>query len=230
MVVVLAIIVALAITIAPIFGGLGIDSGLFDQEGCKPPCWHGLTPGQSTSEDVDNFLANLSETRWPERKIRAYETGCKSIRLTDNFGTGIVDIYVVDGKLTFIESSHPNKARLGEIVDYFGDPEYFEAVYAIGIDTKVYILEVNYPQKGLGFEIWPDQEKDVGQIKADMEVDTIHYFEPSDLSGYLLSKYFCSLKKNDAILRAQSEIENIIQGWPGFGKVEVIIDDPSQNK
>jgi hypothetical protein len=230
MVFVLAIIVGPAIIITPLFGGLGIDSGLFDREGCKQPCWHGLTPGQSTSEDVDNFLANLSEIRWPERKIRTYETGCKSIRLVDNFGSGIVDIYVVDGKLTFIESSHPNKARLGEIVEYFGDPEYFEAVFGIGIDTTVYILEVNYPKKGLGFIIRPDQEKDVGQIRADMEVDTIHYFEPSDLSGYLLNRYFCSLKKPDAILRTQTEIKNFSQEWPDYGKVEVIIDDPLQNK
>jgi hypothetical protein len=230
MVVVLVIIAAIAIVIAPVFGGLGIDAGLFNQEGCKPPCWHGLTPGQSTSGDVDDFLANLSENQWPERDIRVYDTGCTSIRLVDNFGTGIVDLYVVDGKLTFVDSSHPNKARLGEIVDHFGDPEYFEAVLFIGIDTEVYILEVNYPQKGLGFEIRPDQENDVGQIRADMEVDTIQYFEPGDLSNYLLNRYFCSLTKTDAILRGQTEIKNFIQEWPGFGKIDIIIDDPSQNE
>ena len=115
MIITLAIVVATAVIVAPVFDGLGINSGLFDQEGCKAPCWHGLTPGQSTSEDVDDFIVNLSENQWPEREIRAYDTGCNSIHLVDMFGMGIVDLYEVDGILTFIQSSHPNKTRLGEI-------------------------------------------------------------------------------------------------------------------
>ena len=225
MIIALAIIAAIAIVIAPTFGGLGIDSGLFDQEGCKPPCWHGLTPGQSTSEDVNDFLANLSRDQWPERDIRVFDTGCKSIRIFGNFNIVMADLYIVDGSLTFIQSYSPNETRLGEIVDHFGDPEYFKAVLDIGVDYKFYILEVYYPHKGLVFEILPDQEKVIGSIGADMVVSAIHYFEPGDLSSYFLSEYSCDWEKTDAILRGQTEIDNFIQEWHGFGKIDVITYD-----
>jgi hypothetical protein len=238
----LAVIAAIAIIIAPAFGGLGIDSGLFDQQDCKSPCWNGLTPGQSTSEDVDDFLANLGQGEWSERNVNVYDTDCKSIRLVSKFE--LVDLYVVDDKLTFIRSGsfHQNKTRLGKVVDNFGQPEYFKAVLYIGFDYYVYTLEVYYPQKGLAFEILLDQDKEigwtsddifgilpdkeiiVGEIRADMVVSAIHYFEPGDLSSYYLSEYFCSLEKEDAISRGQTEIENFIQEWSGFGDIDVIID------
>jgi hypothetical protein len=227
---------------------LGMDSGLFEQEGCRPPCWNGLMPGQSTSEDVDDFLDNLVQNQWPERHIRISDSPCKSIQISDNSNTGSVDLYVVKGNLTFIRSFslYPNKPRLGEIVNYFGDPEYFKAVLYIGFDYSDYILEVYYPQKGVAFKILPDQKKDIdvvesdvfeilpdqkkisGRIGANVFVSEIHYFEPGDLSSYFLSQYSCDWEKTDAILRGQSEIDNFIQKWTGFGKIDVIIDSELQ--
>jgi len=236
-------IATIAIFISPAFGGLGIDSGLFDQQDCKSPCWHGLMPGTSTSEDVDDFLSALSQRQWPERSIRNHDTGCRSIRLVDKNRMGMVDLYEVDDGLTFIQSYHSNRLKLKEIVDFFGSPEYFEAVLYIGFDYYVYTIEVYYPRKGLAFVISPNQEKDIGwmggdvifgdlpdqekvngSVSGNLAVSEIHYFEPGDLSGYFQSKYLCSLEKADAITRGQHEIDNFIQEWSGFGKIDVIID------
>ncbi len=224
----LAIIVVIAIITVPAFGGLGVDSGLFDSEGCKAPCWNGLTPGQSTSKDVDNFLANLSAYQWAEGDTFIPGAGCKSTRIRENFGVGSVDFYAVDDHLIFIKSHHPNKISLGEIVDHFGDPEYFKAVLDIGVDYRFYILEIYYPHKGLGFEFSPDQEKGVDRIESDMMVSTIHYFEPGDFSSYYLSRYSCFTEKAGVILSGQTEINNFIQEWSGFGKIDVIINDELQ--
>lgn len=247
-VIVLAIIATIAIVFSPIFGGLGIDSGLFNQEGCKAPCWHDLTPGQSTSKDVDDFLFTLPKTQWPERDIHEYVTGCKSIRLVNNLETGLVDLDVVDSKLTFIRSIPSNKIQIGEIVNFFGDPEYFKAVLYIGFDYYVYTLEVYYPHKGVAFEISTDPDKDIGwssadifnklpdqekineKIDANMTVWAIHYFEPGDLLSYYQSKYPCPADETDAILSAQSDIENFIQEWSGFGEMDVMIDSELQRE
>jgi hypothetical protein len=229
MVIIPVIIAALTIIIAPISGEMGIDSSLFYQEGCKAPCWNDLTPGQSTSEDIDDFLANLSENQWPERDTYVSGTGCKSTQVVDKFGIGILHLDVVDGNLTFIRSSPLNKTRLGKIVDSFGDPEYFEALLYIGFDYSVYTLEVYYPQKGLAFEISTDQEKDLGmsegdilknlpgqekiggKVEANMVVGTIHYFEPGDLLSYYQSRYPCPVDETDTLRSVQSSIENFIQ-------------------
>lgn len=245
-VIILAIIAAITIVFYPTFGRLGIDSGLFNKEGCKAPCWHDLTPGQSTSQDVDDFLLALPKAQWPERDIDEYVTGCKSIRLVDKFGIGTVHLDVVDGNLTFIRSSPPNKTRLGKIVDFFGDPEYFEALLYIGFDYSVYTLEIYYPRKGLAFEISTDQEKDLGmsegdilenlpgqkrissKIGADMVVSDIHYFEPGDLLSYYQSRYPCPVDETDAVRSAQSDIDNFIQKWHGYGEIDVLIDSELQ--
>lgn len=233
-----------AITLTPVTEELGIDSGLFNKEGCKAPCWHDLTPGQSTSQDVDNFLVALPKTQWSERYNDEYNTGCKSIRLVEP-GIGIVDLYVVDDNLTYIQPFYPNDIRLGEIVNFFGDPEYFKAVLYIGFDYSVYTLEIYYPQKGLAFEISTDQEKDLGmsegdilknlpgqekisgKVGADMVVSAVHYFESGDLSSYYLSMYSCYLNKADAILRGQTETK-FTQKWHGFGEMDVMIDSELQ--
>jgi hypothetical protein len=246
MVIVLAIIATIAIVFSPISGELGIDSGLFNKEGCKAPCWNDLTPGQSTSEDVDAFLAALPKTQWPNRETYEYDTGCKSIRLVDKFGIGTVYLDVVDGNLTFIRSYPPNKTRLGKIVDFFGDPEYFEALLYIGYDYSVYTLEIYYPRKGLAFEISTEQEKDLGMsegdilknlpgqekisstVGADMVVSAIHYFEPGDLLSYYQSRYPCPVNEADTLRSVQSSIENFIQEWSGFGEMDVMIDSELQ--
>lgn len=235
-----------AITVTPVTDE-SIDSGLFNKEGCKAPCWHDLTPGQSTSQDVDDFLLALPKTQWPERNIYEYVTGCKSIRLVEEPGIGIVDLYVVDNNLTFIQSFRSDKTRLEEIVKFFGDPEYFKAVLYIGFDYYVYTLEVYYPHKGVAFEIATDPDKDISwssadifrelpdqkkineKIDANMVVSAIHYFEPGDLSSYYLSRYFCTLNKTDAILRGQTETK-FTQKWHGFGEIDVLIDSELQSE
>jgi hypothetical protein len=159
-----------------------------------------------------------------------------------------VDLYVVDGKLTFIQIIHPTKTTLGQIVDRYGDPEYFMAILYIGFDYYVYNLEIYYPQKGLAFVISTDAENDIGRngtdifenlsyqkqvvskVEADMMVNSIQYFESGDLSSYYQSRYPCPVNQADAIDSVQSDIDNFIQEWSGFGKIDVIIDAELQNK
>lgn len=212
------VILTIAILLVSISGGLGIDSGLFDQGSCEPPCWHNLTPGLSSADDVDDFLSNLSRIDWPTRNIYATGAGCESLQLIDKFRLGSAYLYVVDGKLTFIQLIHPTKIKLEKIVDYFGNPEYFMAVSEIGVDYSSQILEVYYPSKGLGFEIDLDLDKTIDRIRPDMEISAIHYFKPGDLSSYYLSRYPCSLDAYNS--------EKFVQKWHGFGPIDVIIYDP----
>lgn len=216
--VVMLMILTIAMILASISGGWGIDSGLFNQGGCEPPCWHNLTPGISSANDVDDFLSNLSRINWPVRNFFVPGVGCESIQLRDKFRLGSVSLYMADDKLTFIQIIHPIKIKLEKIVDYFGNPEYFMAISEIGVDYRTYTLEVYYPGKGLGFEIDLDLNKSIDGIRPDMEISAIHYFEPGDLSSYYLSRSPCSL---DAFYS-----EKFVQKWHGFGPVDVMIYDP----
>lgn len=204
-----------------IFGGLGIDSHLFEPGSCNTPCWQGLTPGRSSSIDVSRSIDLLGKLGWPTKKILDYDVGCKWIRLEDRYGLGIVDFYLENDLLTFIQSSHPNKTNLSEIVNRLGNPQYFMAALAVGPDGTAYILEVYYPKQGLSFEISPSKA-DVGKLNSNMEVDTVQYYQPGDLLEYFIHRYSCFLGKDAAILKAQNQISSLVQLWSGFGDVKVI--------
>lgn len=199
-----------------------MDLGLFfGGQSCKVPCWHNLTPGQSTSNEVSHFLDSLSKTTWPTRDIRVLKSGCESILVIDQANDASFSLFIEHNQLMFIQSSHTYIATVGQIVSYFGPPEYVEAVLAVGPDGKGYSLEAYYPKQGLSFRILPSL-KDVGLIKQGMEVYTVEYYQPGDLLSYFTDKYSCDMGQEDAKAFAQNSIKNI-QPWPGFGKVDVVL-------
>jgi hypothetical protein len=186
---------------------LGLDSRLFSDGACKAPCWQGLTPGESTSEDVDQFLDHLSTKDWPGRDIRLTNV-CKSIRVTDtddiSQAHALADLYIQGGKLTFVEST-PTVGlgpTLKRVTNHFGPPEYFEAVKYTGTDYNPTVLEVYYPSKGLAFQL-PIREGDVDRIDPEMQVLSIQYFEP-----------------------VKMQVEDFVQTWSGFGEVRVVTEGP----
>ncbi len=202
-----------------------MDAGLLTGRPCTPPCWQNLTPGVSTTDDVERFLKNLDPKKWPGRREKGYKSGCRWLRISDELGiegNTIFDLYLDNGKLTFIMSSPPALPHLKEIVDRFGTPEYLQAVLAVGPDGQLYILEVYYPSQGLAFLVKPNQNKDVGYIKSGMLVDFIEYFPPGDLQSYFTAKYSCFVGQESASSYGQDIIKKYIQPWSGFGKVNVI--------
>jgi hypothetical protein len=201
---------------------LGIDTGLFTGLPCKPPCWQNLTPGISTSEDVDRFLHNLSLDEWPERNLIDSGHNSESIRLIDKTDTVVIFLLLENGKLMFIDSYHRIDIRLIQIVDHFGPPEYVRAELAFTPDSKIYIFEVFYPTMGLAFDIDPDQEKDVGYIRESMSITGIHYSSPGDLLSYFLNSYSgIGFSQEDTLKSAQIDMQ-YTQPWPGFGEVKVM--------
>ncbi len=202
---------------------LGIDSGLFTGKPCKAPCWNGLTPGVSTSKDVDQFIQGLSIKKWPDKDSIVYPTGCKMVQIVDRPGNPVnafVNMNVDNGKLTYIQSVHDDLPSLQQIVNHWGPPEYFEALHVIGPDGEGYGLTIYYPKQGVVFRVSVDL-KDLGFIKPDMVVSDIQYFEPGDLLSYFLAHYSCDVGQEGAKSYAQIHIANI-QPWSGFGEVKVI--------
>jgi hypothetical protein len=204
---------------------VNMDAGLFTGIPCKPPCWHNLTPGVSTTDDVESFLKKLDQKDWPSKNNINHKTGCNSWRISkETFGVinALFDLDIEKGTLIFISSSPPERIHLNKIVDQLGPPEYFKAVLAVGPDGQLYILEVYYPKQGLAFIISPNQNNDIGFIEPTMVIDSIEYFPPGDLQSYLTAKHSCGVGVENASADAQKTIQKYIQPWSGFGKVNVI--------
>jgi hypothetical protein len=135
--------------------------------------------------------------------------------------TAIVDLYIEDGELAFVQSTPPLGPTLGQVINHFGQPEYFKAVEAIGPDGKLDVLEIYYPVQGIAFQLHVKSE-DAGRIKPKMRIIRIEYFPPGDLMTYLTARYSCRLGKADAELAAKNEIANYIQPWSGYAEVTLI--------
>jgi hypothetical protein len=138
-----------------------IDAGLFIGKPCKAPCWNNLIPGQSSGNDVDQFIKSLSTIEWQGRNSIVYKSGCKLVQISDKPGTtvnALVEFYIDNDKLTYIQTYHDYMPNLIEIVNHFGPPEYVEALHVIGPDGEFYGLDIFYPKQGLAFTVSPDQK------------------------------------------------------------------------
>lgn len=201
-----------------------MDDGLLTDKPCKAPCFNGLTPGQATALDIDQFIKGLNAKKWAGIDTSVQKTGCKVIQISDKPGMtvrSLVRFYINDGKLTYILSSHDNMPTLKQIAEHLGPPEYTKALNVIGPDGSFYSLDVFYPKQGVAFKV-SVSNKELGFIKPEMKVSDIEYYEPGDLLNYYLAKHGCNVGQGGAEMNARKEIDNYIQPWAGFGSINVI--------
>jgi len=204
--------------------GSSLDEGLLTDKPCKAPCWNGLTPGKSTSQDVVQFINVLDTKEWTGNNTFVDKTGCKVVQIADKPGTTVkafVNFNIEDGELTYIQSFHDHMPKLKQVVAHLGPPEYIEAINVIGPDGSFYALNIFYPEQGVAFKV-SVSNKDFGSIKPEMTLSDIQYFEAGELLNYFLAKYACNIGRDGAEKNGLNEIANYIRSWPGFGEVDVI--------
>jgi hypothetical protein len=80
--------VPLQLTPVPTSESISVES-LFSHDTCAPPCWFGLTPGQSTSQDVVAFIESSDETIFC----------CWDTSFRSTFDP--TESYVIDGRYSF---------------------------------------------------------------------------------------------------------------------------------
>lgn len=198
-----------------------LDSGLFSQASCKPPCWQDLMPGMSSSNDVKRFVDSLSLDDWPTKRYHTYDYGCLWIRTSDKENHYLADFYLEEEKLAFLIWVMPARITLQQIVDYYGEPQYFWATISSGDAGDIYLVRIYYPSLGIAFEVLA-QPKDVNSILPSMKVMAVHYFVKGDINSYFVARYSCIYGSETATTIAQNHISIYIQPWSGFGEVKAI--------
>lgn len=112
---------------------------LFEGDTCAPPCWMGLTPGESTAEDVEEFIqtpnAIFREWRMHPDSIFDEQTG---LMLSGTYSTrwlfherddayiGLsdMDIYIADGIVSTIEFNPNRTILLRKVLEKLGTPDF----------------------------------------------------------------------------------------------------------
>ena len=181
------------------------DTWLIGTEDCRPPCWNGIIPGDTTFEEALNviqslgFINNKGEIRVGEDEsyIYWYRGDSKKVK-----------IYLYENKVILMRLDKLSRLDLGSVVDHFGEPDG----YTVFIDDLGGIVEVFYPNYGLVFEMNLEVEDSITQ---DLRVWQFWILSPED-PEYFYASYI----DNQDIMYDQGPgfiKELIYYEWEGFG-------------
>ncbi len=131
---------------------LPADSSLTTQLPCKFPCWHGLTPGASTADDVRRLTATDSFV-----PTNQYQKDFDPARWTNTlywwFGSpqNANRLVIEDGILYHIQISPNIDFSIQDILNIYGRPAGVLTTFENRIsEGKIYIqLSLYYPVRGL---------------------------------------------------------------------------------
>jgi hypothetical protein len=179
---------------------------LIGTEECRPPCWEGIIPGETTYEEALDFLRDsefVSNEGWIEIKHEK-----PSLHWLRGDGNGAyIDFY--ENKAVIIEFLDRERFYdLGSMANHFGEPDG----YTVGFDQGIYAIKVFYPDIGLVFVAYQEWGDPISQ---DMPVVRYYFLSPEDPVN------FPSIFHNYLKLSRPSIHEKQYIKWEGYGIVPV---------
>jgi hypothetical protein len=150
------------------------DTSYIDSDPCGPPCWRGITPGETNWNDAltivedDPTLDNL-ETRSSD------ESDIVGAIWSEEGGEGCCQMYTEDGRTVdiLILQTAP-EATLGQAIEALGEPEYAVAE-ALSGDQGVFTLF--YPEQRTLLYVFVAGED--GALSESSEVIGFGYVSPA---------------------------------------------------
>jgi hypothetical protein len=178
-------------------------------ESCLPPCWYGLIPYESTTDEV---RATLSELEIVEAQSIEYSYSEDGDKVIVQYKSALVDsslyggrLEIIDGILNQIEIVVEYELSVQELLDVLGEPDFYEIVPYGGESTDVVVrllwldngLLVSLPEFPPGTRIGPD-----------MLVKRMVYSKPgATVSSYLENK------------GSPTQFSASYISWNGFGNI-----------
>ncbi len=103
------------------------DDSLITQSPCAPPCWQGLTPGESTWSEATNFLMNnplvKGNVEKPYDSAKGYHLWWWASETQDPLRANDIDSDKND-HITYISLSPNTNITIGEVIQVYGLPTY----------------------------------------------------------------------------------------------------------
>lgn len=179
---------------------------LIGTEECRPPCWEGIIPGETTFEEARDFLRD-SEFVSAEGWIKTQDDKSSLIWYRRDGDSAIIRFY--ENKVILINFRFRERIYdLGSMANHFGEPEG----YTVGFDEGFYSITVFYPNIGLVIgarQEWGDP------ISQDMSVEWFYFLSPEDPVNFP-SIFHYYLKFSEPNIREKQYYK-----WEGYGIVPV---------
>jgi len=215
----LPLCVALAVVCGCSPKPVSVQTGLLTGEPCAPPCWQGLTPGQSTEQELAVVL-DTSEQVDP-RSLRQESGGCGQLtywRNRDPFPSlstqsGWTTNYACTSHkvLKVVMEYLGYEVRLEQLLENYGPPDALRAQPA-GVPERPYVeVSLYYPARGLMCQLeLSDQDE---PLRPETRVIRAWYFAPTTLES--LANPGSGVPFPPAEYAADA-----LQEWQGYGPVE----------
>jgi hypothetical protein len=156
---------------------------------CEPPCWQGITPGETTFAEVKeivqylqtdgtkNHVGTLEEVRINEENNRIlifYDQPPIVIGLHAS-SHGVIE--KIEFSIDYVNKI--NQIKLGDLIDYLGDPQEISVCYLNFIIRRAY-MRISYSQIELNFDrerLPLDADSFQIPISRNTSIDTITYYD-----------------------------------------------------
>jgi hypothetical protein len=201
-------------------GCFAMDQSLMTGLPCSPPCWYGIVPGETHSQDALDALRavpfvkekTIEFQEWPwaeEMEIQLEVIDWESRGVTRLAGG---QLYVQEDVVTKVDLILPVALRLGKIIEAQGPPE----LAGVGANPDASLAySFAYPQKGLLLSgtLRPParlvtQER-LAPVVGRIKITHVTLFSPMDLTHYYSQLPGFSQER-------ASQIASAFQPWPGL--------------
>ena len=192
------------------------DRSLFTSQPCAPPCWQGITPGETTAEEAMGILQSSPYVK----KESIERTGSYALGAIGAYwraSPGGVRVRLRDGLVHEIALGTPYRLTLGEVVEQFGVPEAI-VVQSIGVPEHLrWGISMYYPAGGMDFAM-VDDRFEAPSLEPSTKIGGVRLVASrSSLEGLLAELYETC---------AETYLE-CSRPWRGYGRIfEIYYDSP----
>lgn len=193
-----------------------LDMSLLTGEPCEPPCWQGLTPGESTEEDVAEFVRTTrfvdTRTIYRGSLTRRGEVVGVSIHWDSTAG-GSNTLHIEGGVLKTIIISPDYDLTLQRVVERYGPPEKYRAILQ-GFERQWVDVILFYPTHG--FTMYLALRPDHPTLDPESKVAEVWYFRAAPLERFMELGWEAGHLGTDP-----SEFPEFLRDWQGYGPIEL---------
>ena len=158
-----------------------VDTSLLTGEPCEPPCWQGLTPGESTLQEVNEFVRTAGFVN-PQTLFRSgVYRGGERVGLSIEWGSaagrgrGYNDFIVESGVLKYIIIYPDYDLSLERLFERYGPPEKYVANLR-GVERRWVEVTLYYPTHGFTVELVRRYDDTTLTLKPESRVASVWYF------------------------------------------------------
>jgi len=218
------VLVSLGVLIVGMCVGCGepppLDRSLLTGEPCEPPCWQGLTPGESTLEEVNawmrtsGFVNTRTVYRSSLRRAGGERVGVSIYWDSTAGGVGPGNHFTIHGDVLEDITIRPDyPITLEQIFERYGPPEKYVAGLPIG-GPLYYEVTLFYPTHGFTADLAVPY--DDGTLQPETRVASVWYFRAAPLERFMQLRY-----EVGGYGGPPGNLLGSLRDWPGYGPIEL---------